>query len=121
MFSMNEEIKSFYNNRTWKLVKPPQAQKFVGCKWIYKRKDGILKVDDAWFKACLVAKIFTQKESVDFNEVSSLVVKYSSIRVLFVMVALFYLELEQLDVKITFLHNELEKRIYIPHLEGFIT
>jgi len=22
---MNEEIKSFYNNRTWKLVKPPQA------------------------------------------------------------------------------------------------
>ena len=36
------------------------------------------------------------------------------------MVALFDLELEQLDVKITFLHNELEKRIYIPHLEGFI-
>lgn len=51
---------------------------------------------------------------------SSLVVKHSSIRVLFVMVALFDLELEQLDVKITFLHNELEKRIYITHLEGFI-
>jgi hypothetical protein len=47
-------------------------------------------------------------------------VKHSSIPVLFVMVALFDLELEQLDVKITFLHNELEKRIYITHLEGFI-
>ena len=38
----------------------------------------------------------------------SLVVKHSSIRVLLAMVALFDLKVEQLDVKIAFLHGELK-------------
>lgn len=48
------------------------------------------------------------------------VVKHSSIRVLLAMVALFDLELEQLDVKTAFLHGELEERIYMHQPEGFI-
>lgn len=55
-----------------------------------------------------------------FNEVFSPVVKHSSIRVLLAMVALFDLELEQLDVKTAFLHGELEERIYMHQPEGFI-
>ena len=55
-------------------------------------------MEDARFKAHLVAKGHTQNEGVDFNEVFSLVVKHNSIRVLLVMVVLFNLELEQLDV-----------------------
>lgn len=39
----------------------------------------------------------------------SSVVKHSSIQVLFSMVALFDLELEQLDVKIAFLHSDLDE------------
>ncbi len=39
--------------------------------------------------------------------------KRSFIKVLFAMVALYDLELEQLYMKITFLHGELEKQIYI--------
>ena len=46
---------------------------------------------------------------MNFNEMFSLVVKHSSIRVLFIMVALFDLKLEQLDIKIVFLHDELEE------------
>ena len=37
------------------------------------------------------------------------------------MIALFDLKLEQLDVKIIFLYDELEKSIYIHQLKGFIT
>jgi hypothetical protein len=51
--------------------------------------------------------------------VFSPVVKYSFIWVLLAMVALFDLELEQLDVKTTFLHGELKERIYMHQLEGF--
>lgn len=58
---------------------------------------------DVKFKACLVAKGYTLKEGVNFDKVLYLVVKYSSIRALFVMVALFNLELEQFDVKTAFL------------------
>ncbi|KAL6350274.1 hypothetical protein AAG906_004221 [Vitis piasezkii] len=66
-------------------------------------------LEDVKFKAHLVAKGYTQKEGMNFNEVFSLVVKHSSIRVLFIMVALFDLKLEQLDIKIVFLHDELEE------------
>uniref|UniRef100_A0A2N9GIC0 Integrase catalytic domain-containing protein n=1 Tax=Fagus sylvatica TaxID=28930 RepID=A0A2N9GIC0_FAGSY len=62
------------------------------------------KVEAPRFKARLVAKGYTQKEDIDFNEVFSLIVKHSSIRVMLSMAALFDLELEQLDVKTTFLH-----------------
>ena len=67
------------------------------------------KSKDDRFKACLVAKGYTQKKGVDFNKVFSLVVKHSSIKVLLAMVALFNLELEQLYVKTTFLHGKLEE------------
>ena len=68
----------------------------------------------------MVAKSYSQTESVDFNEVFSPVVKHTSIRVLLAMVAWFNLELEQLDVKIAFLHGELEEQIFMYQSEGFI-
>jgi hypothetical protein len=45
-------------------------------------------------------------------------VKYSSIRAFFGIVAM--RDLEQLDVKTTFLHGELEEEIYMDQPEGFI-
>jgi len=117
---MNEELESLYNNRTWKLAKPPKGQKVIGCKWVFKKKDGSPRVDATRYKACLVAKGFSQREGIDFNEVFSPVVKHSSIRVLLTIVALFDLELEQLDVKTTFLHGDLEEQIYMKQPKGFI-
>ena len=46
------------------------------------------------YKAKLVARGFTKKEGVDFNDVLSPVVKHMSISLLFAMVAQFDLELE---------------------------
>ena len=73
------------------------------------QNEGIPWLKNVRFKAFLVAKGYKQKEGVEFNEVFSLIVKHSSIKVLLAMVALFDLELEQLDVKTTFLHGELEE------------
>lgn len=48
------------------------------------------------------------------------VVKHSSIHTFLSIVASHDLELEQLDVKTTFLHGELEEDIYMDQPEGFI-
>lgn len=73
------------------------------------------------YKARYVVRGFNQKEGVDFNEIFSPVVRHSSIRLLLALVAAQNLELEQLDVKTTFLHGDLEEEIYVHQLEGFIS
>ena len=67
----------------------------------------------------MVAKGYTQKEGIDYNEVFSPVVKHSSIRILLAMVTQFDLELVQLDVKTAFLHGDLEEEIYMTQPDGF--
>ena len=61
---------------------------------------------------------FTQREGVDFNEVFSPVVKYSSIRLLLALSAYHDLELEQMDVKTTFLHGSLDEEILMVSQKG---
>ncbi|KAH9769620.1 hypothetical protein KPL71_012083 [Citrus sinensis] len=118
--AMNEEIISLKKNNTWILVKKPQDKKLVGCKWIYKIKEGTAVGELPKHKARLVAKGFTQKHGVDFNEVFSPVVKYSSIRVLLAITAFNDLELDQMNVKTAFLHGSLEEEILMEQLEGFV-
>ncbi|KAH9762165.1 hypothetical protein KPL70_000710 [Citrus sinensis] len=117
--AIREEIDSLVRNQTWILVPNPGNRKIVSCKWIFKKKEGILGVEDSRYKARLVARGFTQKEGIDFNEIFSPVVKHSSIRILLAIMALFDLELEQMDVKTAFLHGNLEEKILMSQPEGF--
>ncbi|KAL8148384.1 hypothetical protein AgCh_005672 [Apium graveolens] len=61
---------------------------------------------------------YTRKKGIDYDKVFSPVVKHHSIRVLLAMVALFDMEIEQLDVKTAFLHGELEETIYMTQPKG---
>ena len=65
------------------------------------------------YKARLVVKGCNQKKGIDFEEIFSLVVKMSSIRVALGLATHLNLEVEQLDVKVAFLHGDLEEEIYI--------
>lgn len=112
-------MKSLVKNNTCELVELPKNQRVVGCKWIFKKKEGIPSVEKARYKARLVAKGFTQIEGIDYNEIFSLVVKHCSIRILMAIVNQFDLELEQMDVKTAFLHGDLEETIYMQQPEGF--
>jgi hypothetical protein len=61
------------------------------------------------YKAQLVAKGYSQVEGIDFGEIFSLVAKLTSIRFMLSIAVAFYFEIEQMDVKITFLHRDLEE------------
>ena len=59
-------------NHTWDLVTLPFGQSVVGCKWIYKiktRSDGSIER----YNVHLVAKGFTQKYEIDYEETFALV------------------------------------------------
>ena len=58
-------------------------------------------------------------KGIDFDEIFSLVVKLSSIRIALGLVASMNLELEQLDVKTAFLHGDLNEEIYMEQPDGF--
>ncbi|KAH9806487.1 hypothetical protein KPL71_002780 [Citrus sinensis] len=117
--AMQDEMESLQRNQTWTLIPNPGNKRLISCKWIFKRNEGIPDVEPPKYKARLVARGFTQREGVDFNEIFSPVVKHSSIRILLAMVALLDLELEQMDVKTAFLHGNLEEQILMVQPEGF--
>jgi hypothetical protein len=111
-YAMVEETTSLHNNETWDLVKLPNGRNHICSKWVFKKK-----MNDAGqvekFKDRLVAKGYSQVEGVDFGEIFSPVAKLTSIRVLMSLVATFDLEIEQMDVKTTFLNRDLEEVIYM--------
>eukprot|EP00253_Pinus_taeda_P004912 PITA_04912 len=117
--AMKDEMMALGKNGTWDLVELPKDRKTVGCKWVFKLKWGVNDTEDR-YKARLVAKGFSQKAGIDFHEIFSPVVKIVSIRIVLALVALLDLELQQLDVKIAFLHGDLDEEIYMEQLEGFI-
>ena len=116
--AMHDEMDSLEKNHTYELVELPKGKKALKNKWVFKlKKDGSGKV--VKYKARLVVKGFLQKKGVDFDEIFSPVVKMASIRIILGLVASLNLELEQMDVKIAFLHGDLHEEIYMEQPEGF--
>ena len=106
-------------NKAWDIVELPVGRKYVGRKWLFKNNfNAEGKVEK--YKARLVAKGYSQVEGIDFGEMFSHVAKLTSIRFLLSIDIAFDLELEQMDVKTTFLHGDMEEEIQIKQLEGFV-
>jgi hypothetical protein len=118
--AMQEEMQLLEKNGTWDVVRLPKHKKDVRYKWISKRNKGLSPKELARFKVRLVAKGFIQIPGIDYNDVFSPVVKHSSIRAFFGIVAICDLEIGLLDVKTESLHGELEEEIYMDQPEGFI-
>jgi len=99
-------------------VELPKGRKALRNKWVYRLKNEENNPRSR-YKARLAVKGFNQKKGIDFEEVFSPVVKMSSIRVVLGLATGLDLEIEQLYVKIIFLHGDLEEEIYMEQPEGF--
>ena len=71
MVAMQEEMESLHKNGTWDMVRLPKGKKTIQCKWVFKKKEGTLGVENARYKARLVVKGYSQIPGVDFTDVFS--------------------------------------------------
>ena len=116
--AMNEEYDSLMENDTWSLAVLPDDRVPLGGKWVFKRKlDAAGQV--VRYKARYVVRGFQQKHGIDYDLTFAPVVKSTSYRLLFALVAERNLELEQMDIKTAFLYGSLDETIFVEQPKGF--
>jgi hypothetical protein len=96
--AMTEEYESIMKNDVWEVVPRPQDKTVVTSKWLYKIKhaaDGSTEK----YKARFVARGFSQKEGIDYDEIFAPVARYTTIRSIIALVASQGWNLHQMDVK----------------------
>jgi hypothetical protein len=90
----------------------------VSSKWIFKIKhvvDGSIEK----YKERFVAHGISQKEGIDYEEMFSLVARYTSIRTIIALATKMKWKLHQMDVKTSFLNGVIEEEVYIEQPQEF--
>ena len=115
--AMQEEIDNLTKMGTWEHIPvgmlPPGAD-LVDCKFVYKIKSGPDGQITRW-RARAVARGFTQRPGVDYNEeeVYAPVVSYDTFRTCLSIAAATDAEILQADIKNAYLVGELDRPIYM--------
>nr|GEV55618.1 hypothetical protein [Tanacetum cinerariifolium] len=115
--AMNVEMQSMKDNDVWILVELPPNGKTIGSKWLFKKKakmDGNVHT----YKACLVAKGYTQTSGIDYKETFSPVADIRAVRILIAIAAYYDYEILQMDVKTAFLNGYLNEEVYMEQPKG---
>nr|GFA95292.1 retrotransposon protein, putative, unclassified [Tanacetum cinerariifolium] len=103
----------------WELVPRPDKVMVITLKWIYKVKldelGGILKN-----KARLVARSYRQEEGIEFEESFAPVARLKAIRIFLAYAAHKNMVVYQMDVKTTFLNDNLREYVYVSQPDGFV-
>jgi hypothetical protein len=104
---MTEEYQSIIKNGVWEIVPRPKRKDVVSSKWIFKIKhatDGSIEK----YKARFVARGFSQKEGIDYEETFAPLARYTSIITIIALATKMKWKLQQMDVKTTFLNGVIE-------------
>lgn len=117
--AMNDEYNSLIENKTWTLCELPKNRKAIKNKWIFKTKRDA-NGNISRYKARLVVKGCSQKYGIDYQEIFSPVVRYSTIRFLMAFAVKNDLKIHQMDAVTAFLQGELnDEVIYMEQPQGF--
>lgn len=110
--AMDSEYESLLKNNTWILTELPEGKIALPCKWVYKTKTdengSVVR-----YKARLVVKGYKQRKDIDYQEVFSPVIRYTSLRYLVGLTAKYNLKINQMDAITAFLQGDIEEEIYM--------
>lgn len=115
--AMQQELEALNTQNTWTFATLPANRKAVGCKWVFKVK---LKADGTIErrKMRLVAKGFSQREGIDYNETYAPVAKFAAVRTVLTVAAVEDMDLRQMDVPNAFVRADLEEEVFLAVPEG---
>src|SRR5882724_6526766 len=116
---MQNEISKLVRKQTWDIVDAPPDTNIIGSRWTYHLKRDVHGAI-MHYKACLVAQGFTQTLGIDYNETFAPVSKFASTHVILALAAIHDWEVDQVDVKNTYLNVELTETVYMAQPPGFI-
>eukprot|EP00253_Pinus_taeda_P002353 PITA_02353 len=116
--AMDAKLQSLQKNHTWTLSDLPAGKKPISYQWVYKVKYKANGTLDK-YKARLVARGFSQKEGIDYEETFAPTAKMSTIRLVLALAAQFNWKVHQMDVKSAFLNGDLQGEVYMMQPPGF--
>ena len=110
--AMKKELDSLEQNHTWTLVKLPADRKPVDSKWIYRIKEDE-NGQEVKKKARLVARGFSQKYRIDYNETYSPVMKMPTFRLLVALANKNSWIIKYGDFESAYLQSDIDEEIYL--------
>jgi hypothetical protein len=116
--AMSDEFDALRHTNTWVLIPRPPGVNIVGSKWIFKTKQRLDGSVDK-YKACLIARGFTQQYGVNYGDTFSPVVKPTTVRLVLSLDISRGWSLWQIDVSNAFLHGFLSEDVYMQQPPGF--
>ena len=118
--AMQEELESLRVNDTWQEEPSDRVSSgdIVTGKWVYR-----LKTDDqnrvTQFKARYVARGFTQRYGVNYEETHAPVVRMQNVHLLMALCATHGFELEQADINTAYLYGEIDADVFVAPPKGY--
>jgi transposase InsO family protein len=118
--AIHVEISTLIQFGTWRYVQRPKDQSVVTCKWTFLVKyDADGRVER--FKARLVARGFSQREGLDFEDTFAPVIRLESLRILFALAVMYNLTAHLLDATNAYVGSQIDKQIFMETPEGVKT
>ena len=117
---MIEEYQSIMKIDVWDVVPRPEGNSVVICKWIYNIKHAADSSIEK-YKEIFVARGFSQKEGIDYEETFVPIAKYTSIRSVLSLATVMKWKIHQMDAKTAFLNCVVEEEVYVEQPLSFET
>jgi len=106
------EITALASNSTWEITTAPRGSNIISSRWVFAVKyntDGSLEK----LKARLVARGFSQKYGVDYDQTFAPTLRHDTLRLFMAICAIQDLECHQVDVNNAFTQSFLKEEIYM--------
>ena len=113
---MIEELDAIEKNETWELLPRPTGVKPIGFKWIFKVKKNP-KREIVRHKARFVAKGYSQKARIDYEEVFAPFARMEMIRTFIALAVQGDWEIHHMDANSNFFNGLIKETIYVKQVE----